>query len=193
MKKGQLFFLIGNSGSGKDSLLNEVLSSWPKDFVSIKVPQRYITRPSHETEPFISVSKEKFIEMKNKNEFSLTWHIYDLDYGVPKIIEKWLSDGFNVIINVSRTIVPQARKKFPNLRVIFVKVPFEITLKRIKSRGREDENSEKFKMRVKRAKENQEYPEADFVIDNSGDLSFAVQKLKDYLLSFAEKSKKGEN
>ena len=80
--------------------------------------------------------------MKNDHEFSLTWHIYDLDYGVPKIVENWLSDGNIVIINVSRTIIPLARIKFPNLKVIFVKVPFEITLAFIIPN--EDHNSEDY-------------------------------------------------
>ena len=188
MKKGELFLLIGNSGSGKDSILNEVLSSWPQNFTPIKVPQRYITRPSHETEPFFSVTPEEFKKMKNNNEFSLTWHIYDLDYGVPKIVENWLSDGKIVIINVSRNIIPQARKKFPDLKVIFVKVPFEITLARVKSRGREAENDEVFKERVKRAKQNQNFPGADIIIDNSGELQIAVKNFRNYLLSFAQKS-----
>ena len=188
MKKGALFLLIGNSGSGKDSILNEVLSSWPQNSIPIKVPQRYITRPSHKTEPFISVTPEEFKKMKNNNKFSLTWHIYDLDYGVPKIVENWLSDGIMVVINVSRTIIPQARLKFPDLKVIFVKVPFEITLARIKSRGREAENDEMFKVRVKRAEQNQNFPDADIIIDNSGDLQIAVNNFRKYLLSFAQKS-----
>ena len=188
MKKGQLFLLIGNSGSGKDSILNDVLSTWPKNQTPIKVPQRFITRPSHMTEPFFSVSPEEFQKMKTNNEFSLTWHIYDLDYGVPKLVEDWLSDGMIVVINVSRTIIPEARRIFPDLKVIFVKVPFEITLARVKSRGREAEDDEVFKERVNRAKLNQNFPDADIIIDNSGDLQIAVKSFSEYLLSFAQKS-----
>ena len=126
--------------------------------------------------------------MRNNHEFSLIWHIYDLDYGVPKIVENWLSDGNIVIINVSRTIIPEARKKFPDLKVIFVKVPFDITLARVKSRGREAEDDEIFKERVKRAKENQNFPGADIIIDNSGDLEIAVKNFRNHILLFAQKS-----
>lgn len=118
--------------------------------------------------------------MKDNHEFSLTWHIYDLDYGVPKLVENWLSDGFIVIINVSRTIISQARQIFPDLKVIFVKVPYEITLARVKSRGREAEDDEVFKERVKRAKENQNFHGADIFIDNSGDLQIAVKNTLPY-------------
>ena len=126
--------------------------------------------------------------MKNNHEFLLTWHIYDLDYGVPKLVENWLSDGFIVIINVSRTIIPEVRRIFPDLKVIFIKVPFEITLDRVKSRGREAEDDEMFKARVKRAKLNQKFPDADIIIDNSGELQIAVKYFREYLLSFIQES-----
>jgi len=131
--------------------------------------------------------------MKNHNEFSLHWNIYDLDYGVPKIVETWLSDGNIIIINVSRTIIPQARKKFPDLKVIFVKVPFEITLARVKSRGREAEDDTMFKERVARAKINQNFPGADIIIDNSGDLQIAVKNFRKHILPYAQKSELEKN
>ena len=126
--------------------------------------------------------------MKDNQEFSFSWHSYDLDYGVPKIVETWLSDGNIVIINVSRTIIPQARKKYPDLKVIFVKVPFEITLARVKLRGREAENDKKFIDRVNRAKANQSFPRADIIIDNSGELQIAVNNFREIILSYAQKS-----
>ena len=50
---GQLFLIVGNSGSGKDSLLQEVLQRWPASAKPIRIAQRYITRPAHKSEPFI--------------------------------------------------------------------------------------------------------------------------------------------
>jgi ribose 1,5-bisphosphokinase PhnN len=52
-KNGQLFLIVGNSGSGKDTLLKEVLRQWPASAKPIRTPQRYITRPAHASEPFI--------------------------------------------------------------------------------------------------------------------------------------------
>ena len=183
---GQLFFLVGNSGSGKDSLLKEALAGWPEGTPSVKLPRRYITRPPHETEPFHSVTPKEFAKMKEDGKFCLTWHIYDLDYGVPTEILDWLEQGELVIVNVSRAIIPDARKQFPGLKVMFVTVPLEVSLSRIKSRARESEDDPVFKARVDRARKNQTLPGAEFVVDNTGALEIGAAKLRDYLLSFTK-------
>ncbi|MCK5346936.1 MAG: hypothetical protein KAR20_26185 [Candidatus Heimdallarchaeota archaeon] len=186
-KKGQLFFLVGNSGSGKDSLLKAALEAWPSNLPSIKIPRRYITRPPHETEIFHSITPKEFQKMKLAGKFCFTWHIYDLDYGVPHEILQWLQQDALVVVNVSRKIIPEARREFPTLKVIFVKVPFEITLERIKHRGREDPSDPVFQERVSRARKLEHFSDADFVVDNSGDLKIGATQLRDYLLSFSKK------
>jgi len=186
-KKGQLFFLVGNSGSGKDSLLKEALDKWPQDLPPVKIPRRYITRPPHETEPFHSVSPKEFQKMKKKGKFCFTWHIYDLDYGVPHEILQWLQHGALVVVNVSRKIIPDARREFPTLKVIFVKVPFAITLDRIKKRGREDPSDPIFQERVARARKMEDFSDVDFIVNNSGDLQIGATQLRNYLLTFAGK------
>ena len=118
--RGQLFLIVGNSGSGKDSLLKDVLKRWPASARPIRIPQRYITRPAHGSEPFISVTSEDFDELNQRGKFCLTWHVYDTDYGVPVTILNWLDQRVSVIVNVSREIIPQARQLIPNLKVIFV-------------------------------------------------------------------------
>ncbi len=183
VKKKMLFFLVGNSGSGKDSLINGVIQSWPDHLPSIRIPRRYITRPPHETEPFHAVSKDKFLQLQKEGKFCLSWHIYGLDYGIPIEILDWVDQGHLVVINVSRSIIKQARLQYPFLKVIFVRVPFAITLERIKNRGRESEDDPVFRDRVERAKKNQDLPDADFVVENDGPLEIGTKKLRDYLIS----------
>ena len=186
MSKGQLLFLVGNSGSGKDSLLKEALGGWPADVAPIKIPRRYITRPPHETEPFHPVTPEEFKKLDEEGKFCLTWHVYGLDYGVPAEIIEWLNNGDIVVVNVSRAIIEDAIKKFPDLKVMFVKVPFEVTMARMKSRGRESEEDPVVKQRVERARNNQDLPIASFVVENVGPLEEGGGKLRDYLLSFTK-------
>lgn len=179
---GKLFLIVGNSGSGKDSLISEVQKHFPNNLKAIKVPKRVITRPpSPDTEDFESIDEKEFLELKEQGEFVLEWHIYELYYGVRKEILNWLNEGHPVLINVSRNIVEYARERFPGMKLIFVRVPYEITAARIKDRGRE--NDELLKRRLKRAKDNQEYPDADFVVDNSGELEEAGKKMLEYILS----------
>jgi ribose 1,5-bisphosphokinase len=181
---GQLFLIVGNSGSGKDSLLKAVLNRWPASARPIRIPQRYISRPVHGSEPFVSVTSEDFEDLNRQGKFCLTWHIYDTDYGVPVTIFNWLNQGVSVIVNVSRDIIPQARQLIPDLKVIFVSVPLDITLQRIKSRNRESEDGPGFQQRLARAKENQTLADADFVVDNSVPIEEAAEELLKYMLSF---------
>jgi len=176
---GTLFLIVGNSGSGKDSIISGVIKEYPSNLKQIYSPKRYVTRPSSEFERNISVTTKKFKELEEKGDFALSWHIYELYYGVPKDIEKWLKKGYSVILNVSRTAIEEARKKYKNTKVVFIEVPFEITLRRIINRKRETEKL--LKKRIERAKQNQKFPTADFIVDNSGELNDAVYQLLEYI------------
>jgi ribose 1,5-bisphosphokinase len=181
---GTCFIIVGNSGSGKDSLISWALSNYPKDARAIYIPKRFITRPPHESEPFISVSPEEFQEKSKRGDFVLEWHIYGLSYGLGYDVVEKLNEGYNAIINISRTVIPDAKRKIPNCKVIFVKVPFETTMERVKTRGRENENDPVFKERIERAKNMQDLPDADFVVENTGTIEEGGKKLLDYLLRF---------
>lgn len=180
-KEGTLILMIGNSGSGKDSLIQWVLKAWPTGRMPPFVPTRLITRPpSPETEGFESISEEQFHQMAKKGAFSLQWKSYGNYYGVGREIEKELAKGLAVLVNVSRQIVEETRTQFPKVKVIFIRVPLQITEARIRSRGREQGDA--LEPRLERARENPEFPSADYIIDNSGDLEKAGQQLLDILL-----------
>ena len=183
---GILFLMVGNSGSGKDTLIKAIIEQYPPDHKQILTPKRYITRPSSETEDNIAITTEDFQKLSQKRKFAFEWHIYGLSYGVPLIIDEWLTSGHPVIINVSRKIVKEAREKYKNIKVIFLDVPFEISVKRLKDRGRESVNQ--LEQRIERARTHQKYDEADFIIDNSGLLENAIEKLLHYILSVINKN-----
>jgi len=179
---GQLFLVVGNSGSGKDTLIREVQKQFPKDMKPIMVPKRVITRsPSPDTENFESVDEVTFLRLKNEEAFALDWHIYDLYYGVRTEIVRWLQQDYPVVVNVSRNIIEYARERFPGVKVIFIRVPFAIIEKRIQARKRESVDS--LNARLDRARKNQELPSADFMVDNSGDLDKACKMMLDYIVS----------
>lgn len=177
---GTLFLVVGNSGSGKDSIISGVVKRYPHELKKIIQARRYITRSPSETEDNYYIDNAEFKIMENTGKFALKWHIYGLDYGVPIEIEDWLKKGHPVLVNVSRLIIEEAREKYENLKVVFIEVPFEITVKRIKNRGRETEN--RLEERIERARIHQHFLEADFKIDNSGVLDDAVDHLLNYLL-----------
>ena len=152
MKKnfsGTLFLVVGNSGSGKDSIIYGAAKKYPQTLKKVHVVKRYITRSASETEDNYSITPYEFKEMEKQGMFALKWHIYHLDYGVPIDIDEWLKKGHPVLVNVSRTIVDEARANYRNIKVVFIEVPFEITLRRVKDRGRE--SGELLDMRIERA------------------------------------------
>ena len=184
---GTLILVVGNSGSGKDSIINGVSEKYPLDLKKVYIVKRYITRPPSKTEDNYFISSEEFNEMGKKGKFALQWHIYGLDYGVPIEIEEWLKNGHTVIVNVSRTIINDTRKKYKNLKVVFIEIPLEITLQRLKSRERESEQG--LKERIERARNNQKFTEADFEIDNSGELDEAINQFLNYVISLVKDNK----
>jgi ribose 1,5-bisphosphokinase len=188
---GILFLIVGNSGSGKDSIILGLIKKYPLNLMQIYVPKRFITRPPSEFEKNVSITPKEFREMDEKGIFALKWHIYELDYGIPIEIDKYLKDGHPVIVNASRTIVKEAREIYENIKVIFIEVPFEITYKRIKDRKRESENL--LKERIERARNHQKFPEADFIVDNSGHLDDAINQCLNYLLKVIYEKEKAKN
>jgi len=177
---GILVLVVGNSGSGKDSIISEVVKRFPTNLKEIHLTQRYITRSSSKTEDNIAITPKIFNEMSLQKRFALEWHIYDLDYGVPIEIDDWLKNGHPVIVNVSRTIVKKARSIYRNIIVVFIKVPFEITFRRIKERARE--SGKLLQERIQRAKDNQTFLDADFIVENSGELESAIDKFLSYII-----------
>lgn len=182
---GTLFLITGNSGSGKDSIILGVINKYPSNLKQIYAPKRYITREPSDFEKNIAVTPKKFRKMEMHGRFALKWKIYGLNYGIPIEIENYLKKGHPVIVNVSRTVVKQAREKYKNIKVIFIEVPFEIILQRIKDRKRESDDL--LKERIERARNNQKFPETDYVVDNSGDLDDAINELLDYIMNNIEK------
>ncbi len=92
-----------------------------------------------------------------------------------------MKKGYPVLINVSRTVIEKIRKTYENLKVIFVYVPLDLTIERLKKRGRE--TLELTQERIRRAKNNQLFPNADLVIDNSGTLDEAINQCLDFIIS----------
>ncbi|MFX0019346.1 MAG: phosphonate metabolism protein/1,5-bisphosphokinase (PRPP-forming) PhnN [Promethearchaeota archaeon] len=184
---GILFLIVGNSGSGKDSIIQGAVKKYPNDLNKLYVPKRYITRDPSKTEENISISPEEFRIMSKEGKFALKWHIYGLDYGISIEIDEKLKNGQSVAVNVSRIIIPEAKKVYENTKVIFIEVPFDITLKRLKERTREI--GKRLEERLERARNNQKFPEADYIIDNSGLLDDAIDQFINYVIKCIEQVK----
>ena len=177
-KSDLLIFVVGTSGSGKDSIMRETALYLNEQGVPARLLKRFITRPSDKNEESFFITSESFLE--RKEDFALSWNIYGNWYGCPwDNIKKSIQDEEILLINVSRNVLYQARELFPNCKIVLVTVPKDIAESRLKRRGREDQ--EGLKMRLSRMITEVEMPEPDKVIENIGILAEAAEKLGTYL------------
>ena len=137
---GVLFLVVGPSGVGKDSLIDgakAVLEGNPQ-FV---FPRRTIVRAADAgSEAHRTITEYDFETEEVAGLFALSWRAHGLAYGIPKTITDDLTAGRSVIINVSRTILDRARRRFLYLRVISIHAPEEVLAGRLSKRGRESKS-----------------------------------------------------
>jgi len=176
---GRLIFLIGPSGSGKDSLIDaarEQLSA-----AGVEIARRVITRsPEAKGEAAHGVTPERFVAMQAAGEFAMYWQANGLAYGIPAQVNDWLAQGRSVLVNGSRAYLPEARQRYPDLLAVCLEVKPEILRQRLLARGRE--TPQQVDQRLARGAQLQAGPDsAVYRLDNSGSLATAVCALLELL------------
>lgn len=137
MQRGTLFLVVGPSGAGKDTLLlaaRQRLDGDPRYFF----PQRVISRPAEAGgEDHVPVAADAFEAMQAAGQFLLHWRAHGLCYGIPVSAGAALEEGRNVVANVSRTVLDEARERFQPVRILSVEVRPAVLRARLLERGRE--------------------------------------------------------
>ena len=146
---GTLILVVGPSGSGKDTLLLAARRHFA-DRADVIFPKRHITREADAGgEDHIAISQDTFDTMVSDGEFALNWTAHNLSYGVTRDIEDVLQRGHNVVVNVSRGVLDIARDRYENVRILSLFVNAKELERRLRARGREDDDD--IKNRLKRA------------------------------------------
>lgn len=172
--QGRLIYLMGPSGSGKDSLIDAARPALAAR--GCQVARRVITRSAEAVgEAAQSVSVEQFAQLEAQGSFALSWHANGLAYGVPIIIEQWLAEGRDVLVNGSRGHLPQARARYPALLAIALDVEESVLRRRLLARGRE--SVEQIEARLERSRQLQTVSPGVVILDNSGALHATVERL----------------
>lgn len=169
-----LFYVMGPSGSGKDSLLRALHSRLGPDD-RVVVAHRYITRDADANEASVSLTTGEFERRAGLGCLALHWRSHGLHYGIGVEIEPWLARGLRVIVNGSREYLPHAVARYPALCAVHVRVAPEVLAARLRQRGRESE--EAIARRLARATEDFAVPaQCRLVeIDNSGALADSTE------------------
>lgn len=152
---GRLIYLMGPSGSGKDSLLNAARERLAER--GCVIARRVITRSAEAVgEDAIGVSPAEFDQQEAAGAFALSWRANGLAYGIPRQIDDWLAAGQDVLVNGSRGYLPQARERYPELLAILLQVDEAALRQRLQARGRE--SAEQIEARLARSRELQPLP-----------------------------------
>ena len=183
MSTGRLIYLMGASGSGKDSVLRYARARLDRR-CKLLVAHRYVTRPpdmGHEN--YVSLSAGEFDLRRDNGLFLLDWNAHGIRYAVGLEVGVWLSRGMSVIMNGSRAYFQEATARHPDMLPILIDVPLASLRQRLEARGRETQAE--IEARLRRADSlNVEHP-ALRRIDNSGPIERAGAELVDILLSTA--------
>jgi len=169
---GRLIFLVGPSGSGKDSLIDA--SREQLALAGVEIARRVITRSAEaKGEAAQGVTPEQFDTLRAQGAFAMHWRANGLDYGIPRQVDQWLAAGRAVLVNGSRAYLPEARQRYPDLLAVLVEVKPEVLRQRLLARGRE--TAEEVEQRLARSARLQAAADPSVhVLDNSSTLQAAV-------------------
>ncbi len=173
MSAGRLYYVMGPSGAGKDSVLGWVREHGASH--GVLCAHRYITRPAHAGgENHVALSEAEFQSREQRGLFVLVWQAHGLHYGIGSEVGHWLARGADVLVNGSRAAFDLASARFPALQPVLITASAQAIAGRLSARGRETEAD--IAQRLARA-ENYPAPTDSMVIHNDGCLAEAGAKL----------------
>ena len=179
---GRLIYLMGPSGSGKDTILLGLSRLMGR---KAYLAPRLVTRPETATERgAISVSDTEFLQLERAGRLAMSWRANGLAYGVQVDIDDRLASGVDVLVNGSRGYMSEARKRYHALVPVLLSVDHGVLYQRLMARGREDARQirERLNRNARYAALAEENDGAGImVVDNSGTPEEAIRALYQYL------------
>lgn len=178
MNPGKLFVFTGPSGTGKGTILSQVLAAEPKLRLSVSATTRQPREGEVHGVHYWFMSRDEF-ESKIAQDAFLEHACYIGNYyGTPEQpVDAQLAEGYDVVLEIEVQGAMQIHKKRPDAVMVFVAPPsVEELAKRLRGRGTESE--EKITARLEQAQNELSYQtQFDYVIVND-DLNEAVADLR---------------
>lgn len=151
--RGILIVVSGFSGSGKGTIMNEIVHRYDNYALSVSATTRNPRPGETEGKEYFFKTVEDFEKMIAKDELIEYARYVDNYYGTPRAyVEEQLEAGKDVILEIEIQGALKVKEKFPDTLLLFVTPP---TAEELRKRlvGRGTETMDVIDFRMKRAKE----------------------------------------
>ena len=175
---GTLYTVSAPSGAGKTSLVKALVEASDALVVSVSHTTRPIRPGEQDGVNYHFVEESGFNELLERGDFLEHARVFGNLYGTSRAaVEKQLSDGLDVILEIDWQGAQQVKRQLPDSRAIFIVPPSRAALEeRLNSRGQDD--SEVIARRMAEAvAEISHYVESDYLVVND-DFEVALAELK---------------
>lgn len=166
-ERGILTVVSGFSGSGKGTVMKEIMRQYDNYALSISATTRKPRPGEEEGREYFFKTAEEFEKMIAKDELIEYARYVDNYYGTPKVyVEKQLEEGKDVILEIEIQGALKVKEKFPGTLLLFMTPPTAKELRR-RLQGRGTETEDIINGRMDRAKEEAEgMDQYDYLIVN---------------------------
>jgi ribose 1,5-bisphosphokinase len=185
---GRIVLVVGPSGAGKDTLI-AMAKRHCADDARVTFPRRIVTRPSSQFEDNVAMTPLEFDAALGQGAFALHWCAHDHAYGISRHIDDDIRGGKTVVVNVSRTIINEVRRRYRNVTIVLITAPSDVLAQRVAARQRASDTS--VAERVQRAA-LQDIAAPHVIISNVGSADAHGKELADVIAGERFGTKQGQ-
>lgn len=183
MTTGSLFIVTAASGTGKTSLVKQLIATTNDLAVSISHSSRTPRPGEIDGQHYHFVSRDEFAEMIKNGEFLEHAEVFDNFYGTAeKSVDYMLANGLDVILEIDWQGALQVQKIRPDAVMIFILPPDRQSLRqRLSNRGQDSQ--EVIEKRLSGSvHEMSQYVNFDYIVINDN-FDVALAELKAIILA----------
>lgn len=183
MTKGSLFIITAASGTGKTSLVKQLIATTNDLAVSISHSTRQPRPGEIDGQHYHFVSREVFAGMIKQGDFLEHAEVFDNFYGTAQSsVEYMLQNGLDVILEIDWQGALQVQKLRPDATTIFILPPDRQSLRqRLSNRGQDSADVIEKRL-AGSVKEMSQYVNFDYVVINDN-FDVALAELKAIIIA----------